>query len=170
MGKKARPGAGDVRIVLDGEEMVLTPSLEACMAISKMAGDSLVAGCQRCSRLDFEFICDVLAHGLNATSPALKKDLREKVYKTGVIAVSADALLFLRTIMNGGERPVDDEAATILDMIDRVAIALPDALGDYTPVLGELRAKLAAIIEEAGEETEDPLAENPSPSESSTAD
>jgi hypothetical protein len=106
---KTEPGAGDVPITLGGEELILVPSLEACRLISKMAGDSLANAIARCNRLDFEFIVDVVALGLSATSPKLKKEVEEKVWRTGVIQIAADCILFIRTIMNGGKRPDDEE-------------------------------------------------------------
>lgn len=101
------PGAGDVPITLDGEEFTLKPSLAACIGISSIAG-GLSQAVARCHQLNFDTVCEVICHGLNATSAANKKEVQEKVYKTGLIAVSADAILFIRTIANGGQRP-DDE-------------------------------------------------------------
>ena len=89
--------------------MVLKPSLDACLQISRMAGNSLELAIQRCARMDFEFICEIIALGLDATSPALKKEVREKVYLTGVINIAADCILFVRTIMNGGVLPKDED-------------------------------------------------------------
>lgn len=102
---KTEPGAGDVPITLCGEELILVPSLEACRTISKMAGDSLAQAINRCNRLDFEFVVEVVSLGLSATSPKLKKEVEAKVYETGLISISADCILYIRTVMNGGKRP-----------------------------------------------------------------
>jgi hypothetical protein len=165
----AEPGAGDVPIVLAGEDLNLSPSLDACRSISRMAGDSLGQAIARCNRLDFDFIVEVVALGLNATSPTLKKQIQDKVYQTGVIAIAADCILFIRTIMNGGKRPSEDAAAASLEMLDKVATMLPEGLDEHAGAIEALRGALVAKIEEAGQETEDPLAESGSPSENSTA-
>jgi hypothetical protein len=107
---KPEPGAGDVPITLDGEELSLVPTLEACRQISKLAGDSLAQAIARINRLDFEFVVEIVALGLNATSPQLKKEVAEKIYKQGLISVAADCILYVRTIMNGGRRPDLEEA------------------------------------------------------------
>jgi hypothetical protein len=102
---KPEPGAGDVPITLGDDELALVPTLEACRQISKMAGDSLTVAISRINRLDFEFVVEVVALGLNATSPQLKKEVAEKIYQQGLISVAADCILYVRTIMNGGRRP-----------------------------------------------------------------
>lgn len=103
------PGAGDVAITLCGQELMLQPSLEACMRISKMAGDSLAVAVQKVGRYDFDFIVELIALGVGATTPALKKEVQEKVYRTGVIHLVPECILFIRTIMNGGVLPNDEE-------------------------------------------------------------
>lgn len=105
---EAEPGAGDIPITLDGEEYVLKPSLAACIAISGIAG-GLNQAVQRCYQMNFETIVEVICLGLSATSGPQKREVGEKVYKTGVIHVAADAIHLIRTIANGGQRPKDEE-------------------------------------------------------------
>lgn len=106
---ETEPGAGDVPIMLAGEDLVLKPTAECCFAVSKLAGNSLIAAVERCKRLDIEFICEVVALGLSATSPALKKEIRNKVFLEGAITVAAECILFIRVIMNGGKMPPELE-------------------------------------------------------------
>lgn len=166
----AEPGAGDVPITLAGEQLTLVPSLEACRTISKLAGDSLGQAIARCNRLDFDFLVEVIALGLSATSPALKKQIQDKVYHTGVISVAADCILFIRTVMNGGRRPEEDESVASADLLERLVVSLPEeVVTEFGEMLERLHRVLAAKVEEAGEKAEDPLAESESRLESSTA-
>jgi hypothetical protein len=104
----AAPNAGDIPITLGGEEHVLKPTLEACIGISNLKG-GLTAAVARCHALDFDTICEIVALGLGATSGAQKKLIREGVYSAGLINVSTECILFIRTVANGGVRPVDDD-------------------------------------------------------------
>lgn len=161
--RKAEPGAGDVPLMLGGEEFILKPSLEACRAITKMAGDSLnVAAARVGERLDFEFIVDVVALGIGATSPHLKKDVAQRIYQQGVISVAADVILYIRTIMNGGRRPDEDDSGRTLDLLDRLLAYVPEGLEEQAKALLPFRDALVERIAEAGEEPADPLPVNPS--------
>lgn len=156
--RKNEPGAGDVPILLGGEELVLVPSLEACRAIAKMAGESLnVAAARVGERLDFEFIVEVVALGVGATSPHLKKDIAQRIYEQGVVSVAADVILYIRTIMNGGRRPDDDDAGRTLDLLDRLLAYVPEGLEEQAKALLPFRDALVNQIAEAGEEPADPL-------------
>lgn len=98
---EAEPGAGDIPIVLNGKELVLQPSLGACIAISAMAGGLNVAQ-QRCQQLDFGTICDVIAAGLGL-NPTQARALPEAVYKTGLIDLHAKCIDFIGVVANGGQ-------------------------------------------------------------------
>lgn len=169
MGKKnPQPGAGTVPIMLGGEQMELVPSLDACRQISHLAGNSLTAAVMRvCERLDFEFIVDVIALGLGATSPALKKEVAEKVYRDGVISLAADVGLYIRAVMNGGIKPEQDEYGLALDLLDRFSSSLPDGIDGAAQSVEQLRRALVDKMTEAEEEPADPLPETRSLSESS---
>lgn len=108
MADKPEYGAGDVPIMIDGQEKHLRPTLEACIAISKLNGGLAVA-IQKCGQLDFDMICEIVAHGLGATSGPQRKLIAEAVFKGGVISVSAACIEFVRTIANAGQRPADDD-------------------------------------------------------------
>lgn len=103
---EALPGAGNVHFELDGKPMELVPSLQACIAISGIAG-GLNAAIQRCLALDFETICAVITAGLNL-NPTQAKNLREAVFRTGLIDLSGPCIEFVHVVSNGG-RPVEDE-------------------------------------------------------------
>jgi hypothetical protein len=105
---KPAPGAGNVPIELDGEERVLTPSLRAATTLSRQAG-GLMGAVERCGRLDFDTIRSVIGLGLGLTEHG-SKDLPEKVYRTGLMALSGPAIRFLHILSNGG-RPIDPEEA-----------------------------------------------------------
>jgi hypothetical protein len=102
------PGAGNVPIRLLDKDYELKPSLEACMSVNKLAG-GLNAVIQKCANMDFETICDVICIGLSATSGPQQKEVQELVYRTGAINVAGDAIMFVRTVANGGVVPKDDD-------------------------------------------------------------
>lgn len=166
----SEPGAGNVPILLDGEELTLKPSLETCMRLSQLANNSLEQAVHRCLRFDFEFICEVISLGLDATSPALRKDVRDKVYRTGVINLAATAGLFIRVIMNGGRRPsVAQLALNAAAELANVAKGEKE-FEELMPSILALLESIRQIAEvEAGEDRADPLAESESSLENSTA-
>lgn len=100
------PGAGNVWIELDGKEHELVPTLQACMAISKIAG-GLNAAVQRCLQLDFDTICAIIIAGLSL-NPNQAKKVPEAVFKTGLIPLSGPCIDFINIIGNGG-RPIEDD-------------------------------------------------------------
>lgn len=111
MADEAAPGAGTIPITLTGEELKLTPSLEACIAISNMAG-GLTQAVARCHQMNFDTICEVICLGLGATSGPQRKQVKERVYETGLINVAADAILFIRVVANGGQVPKEEGDGT----------------------------------------------------------
>lgn len=101
------PGAGDIAVELDGKEMVLRPTLEACLAISKIAG-GLNAAVQRCVALDIDTIVSIVIAGLGL-NPNQAKKVPELVYKTGLIALSGPCIDFIHVVANGGRKIEDVE-------------------------------------------------------------
>ena len=101
-----QPGAGDVRIELDGKELVLRSSLEACIKISGLAG-GMHAAIQRCAALNFETIAEIIGVGLGA-NPNQMKQVREGVYRTGLIALHGKCIDFVHIVANGG-RPLPED-------------------------------------------------------------
>jgi hypothetical protein len=110
--KSPAPGAGNVEIVLvqNGEERThqLVPSLDACLKLSRMAG-GLAAAAERCNRLDFDTIVEVIATGMSVNPGQKEKIVAPAVYETGLIRLSGPCMLFLRVIANGGKLPDDNE-------------------------------------------------------------
>lgn len=102
----AEKGAGNVLIELDGKEMELVPTLQACMTISRIAG-GLNAAVQRCLNLDADTICQIITAGL-ALNPKQAQAVPEAAYKTGLIGLSAPCIDFINVVGNGG-RPVVHE-------------------------------------------------------------
>jgi hypothetical protein len=110
--KQASPGAGNVEIVLveQGKESthVLKPSLEACIHLSRISG-GLAAAAERCHRLDFDTVVEVIAAGLGVNPGQKERMVQPAVYETGTIRLSGPCVLFLRVIANGGRLPADDD-------------------------------------------------------------
>lgn len=92
---------GEVSIVLDGTEYTLRSSLSAAKGVSSLGGGYLgVLG--RLGVLDHDTYVAVVAFGLN------KKpiDVEEKVYRTGLPAITAAVSLYVTFLGNGG-KPVE---------------------------------------------------------------
>jgi hypothetical protein len=103
---KAEIGGGDVPIILDGRELLLKPSLEACIAISKMGSINEVFAHIR--SMHFETICQVIGIGIGANPRQREKDIPEAVYNAGIFAVSAAAMEYVHVIANGGKREEEE--------------------------------------------------------------
>lgn len=105
---KARLGAGNVEIELDGDTVVLRPSLRAAQAISRANGGVMEA-VAKVQRFDLDTITSVIALGMGSTGTNRREleDLAEKVYDTGVMDLAAPVIKFLSIIANGG-RPADE--------------------------------------------------------------
>lgn len=110
MSTKARLGAGDIEILLDGETVVLRPTLKACQAISRQA-DGVRGAIGRVLQYDFDAIVNVIGLGLGWEGKDLKV-LPEKVYRTGMTELAAPAIRYLNIVANGGriaDGEVEDE-------------------------------------------------------------
>ncbi len=96
-------GAGNVEIELDGEKMVLRPTLKAAQAISRQAG-GIMGAISAIGKFDIDVMSNVVALGLGLEG----KDARaipEKVYATGMMELSGPVTQFLSNLSNGG-RPL----------------------------------------------------------------
>lgn len=100
------PGAGDVKITLDGAEQVLKPSLGAALKLSRTGDDGPRRLGDRVLALNLEAIAFVIAAGLNIS---VDNDLTTKVYRTGAINLFGPCLRFLRIIHHGGREPINKE-------------------------------------------------------------
>jgi hypothetical protein len=103
---EAEPGSGNIEFELDGESMVLVPTLQACIDISNIAG-GLDAARVRCQQLDFDTICRVIIAGLTL-NPRQAKMIPDAVYKTGLIQLHGVCIDFIHVVGNGG-RPLPEE-------------------------------------------------------------
>lgn len=100
---KTLPGEGDVILTLDGEEVVLKPTLSACLTISRM-NNGIRNTLNRVMELDFDTLVKVIAAGIGKP---VTKELQEAVYKTGVYVVGTPVMRFITVINNGGRPPVE---------------------------------------------------------------
>lgn len=99
------PGSADVPIILDGEELSLKPTLEACLRISRLH-TSPYETANKIMAMDFDTITSVIAAGLRRT---VNKELQEKVFRTGIVNIRAELVSFIHIVNNGG-RPLEDES------------------------------------------------------------
>lgn len=106
-------GGGNVTIRLDGEEVILKPSLQAAQTISRQAG-GLAGAMQAVLKLDLDVVTTVVGLGLGyGGTKKPPQDLAEKIWRSGLTDASEGALasgciLFLRVLANGGQMPNDD--------------------------------------------------------------
>jgi Phage tail tube protein, GTA-gp10 len=114
-------GGGRIEIEIAGKTGYLEPSLEACIALDKMAGPGGLASlAERCRNLSFETICEVIGHGLVIDGNKLggqhkAKLLPKAVYEAGVINVAEKAMQFVGIVWRGGKELPDDEDDTESD-------------------------------------------------------
>lgn len=104
--QEAEPGAGNIAITLEGKELELVPTLQACMLISGIAG-GLHAAAQRCGMLDMDTICQVIKAGLGL-NPRQAQMLPKAAYETGLMSLSGPCIDFINVVGNGG-RPLPPE-------------------------------------------------------------
>lgn len=111
MNDKPTPGAGDVEIELDGETVVLKPSLDACITISRAGGGLYGQNTltDRIARADFDAMAAVIRAGLGLTGNAVK-NLDGQIYRTGLVNLIGPLTRFVMIVGNGGRpRPKDAE-------------------------------------------------------------
>jgi len=106
----AKINEGDVAIHLNGEEIVLRPTLKAMSAISSNGGLGKVR--QALVDQDFATVVSVILHGANMTGGSAGKQIPEAVYKNGFTTELLVGLLnFVGILANGGKPLPDDVAA-----------------------------------------------------------
>lgn len=106
MNDKPQPGAGDVEITLDGQKVTLKPSLDACLALSRIAGGLYGPGAlsERIRNFDLDAYVIVIRAGLSLTGNAVR-DLDQQVYRTGMVNLLVPLSAYIQILGNGG-RPV----------------------------------------------------------------
>lgn len=115
MGQKNRPatGAGDVQIELDGQTVMLRPSLEACQVVTGFPG-GLQGAIRACQEFSLDGMTTIIMAGLQ------KRDLSRKraeamVYEAGLFEIAPALIRFCTIVGNGGRPPArdtDDDEAT----------------------------------------------------------
>lgn len=103
----AKLGAGNVTIHLDGEDVVLRPTLKAAQNISRAKG-GIMAMVEAVSRFDLDAMVTVIAQGIGAEGREAR-ELPERVFTSGQADLVAPLINFLSILANGG-RPVDETA------------------------------------------------------------
>jgi hypothetical protein len=104
----AEPGVGDVQIELDDQgTVVLRPTYEACLAVSRIAG-GLTAAIMRCRNLDIETIVEIISIGVGANPSMRDRIVGPAVFRTGVINLAPACVRFIRIVANGGRPPPDE--------------------------------------------------------------
>lgn len=103
------PKSADIKVTLDGGEVTLRPTLEACLGISRLHNSPMVTA-GRITDMDFDTVLQVLAFGMGAEPD---KKLQERLFKTGLLTIRTALIQFVHVVNNGG-RPVavddvDDE-------------------------------------------------------------
>jgi hypothetical protein len=103
------PGSADIPLTLDGEEVFLKPTLDACLGISRLHNAPITTA-GKITDMDFDTILMVLALGLGVEP---NKKLQEKLYRTGVLFVRDPLIKFVHVVNNGGRPvftdPIDDD-------------------------------------------------------------
>lgn len=110
-----RPGAGNVRITIDGEAMELVPSYAAMAAINGRGG-GLRGVLDRITNLDADTIISVILVGLGYGPGGRRPpaDMNERIWRTGLLlstgGLANAAFDYVNILANGG-RPFDEESA-----------------------------------------------------------
>lgn len=101
------PGEGDVPLVLDGKDVVLRPSLQACLGISRLH-NSMQITLDKVLSMDMDTIVSIIALGLGQNPNA---KLQAAVYRTGLFGIRLHIVKFINIINNGGKavRDLEDE-------------------------------------------------------------
>lgn len=111
-------GAGNVKIIIDGEHLELVPSYAAMVACSARGG--LRGAMERILSLDAETIIEVvkvgLGYGPGQRPPA---DFAERIWRSGFTLSSGGianaAFTYVNVLANGG-RPTPEEAGVDADV------------------------------------------------------
>lgn len=105
----AKINEGDVLLHLNGDDIVLRPTLKALSAISSMGGLGKVR--QALVDQDFSTIVAVILHGANMTGGAAGKQVPDAVFKNGLNTELLVGLLNYVGILGNGGKPLPDDVA-----------------------------------------------------------
>lgn len=104
------PGAGAVAITLEGRDVQLVPSLEACLEIASRP-EGIEGTVARLMSLHFPTYCEVIGAGLVIDGNRLSNTLRQRelpktIFEAGMIQLQAACVTFCHIVANGG-RPLE---------------------------------------------------------------
>lgn len=105
----AKINEGDVTIHLNGDEIVLRPTLKALSAISSNGGLGKVR--QSIVDQDFSTIVSVILHGGNMTGGSSSKQVPDAVFKNGLTTELLVGLLTYVGILGNGGKPLPYDVA-----------------------------------------------------------
>lgn len=104
---KRNSGCG-ITVTLNGEQVVLRPTLRAAMLVNgRFNGFSNAL--QAVQRMDFDAIVFIIQAGAGVKGHAAKA-LAEKIFHAGIMSLIADAARFVIGLANGGRFDLDDGA------------------------------------------------------------
>jgi hypothetical protein len=105
----AKINEGDVTIHLNGDDIVLRPTLKALSAIS--SGGGLGKARQSIVDQDFSTICSIILHGANMAGVSAGKQIPDAVFKNGMSTELLVGLLNYVGILGNGGKPLPDDVA-----------------------------------------------------------
>lgn len=107
--KNFQPGAGNVEIVLGDDTLILKPTLNAALAISRTAG-GIRGAIDKVAAMDFDAITSVIRLGIGTEEAKRRKDLDRMIYENGLYdaqgEVMGKCIEFLSNLARGG-KPAD---------------------------------------------------------------
>jgi hypothetical protein len=106
----AELGAGDIVIKLNGEEVTLKPSLEACIHLTTdprglFGGEDSIYG--RIGKLDIGVMAKIIRLGLGIGASGVK-DLEQRMFTTGLDTLRDPLWDFIGAIATGGRKMETD--------------------------------------------------------------
>lgn len=114
------PGAGDVTIELGNEILVLKPTLQAGIAVSRQTG-GIRGAIEKVMALDLDAIVSIIRVGIGPKEAKRLVNLDQLIYENGFTdsqgALGAKLIEFLANIARGG-KPADDEDKEGQDSLD----------------------------------------------------
>lgn len=117
---KPEIGAGDLEIDLDGETVILKPTLECALALTRSEGGlytipGQVPGASvtdKLIRCDIDTMAMIVRAGLGLGASAVK-DLEGRIYRTGLTRMRNQLATFVGIIANGGKRPSEEPVEAV---------------------------------------------------------
>jgi hypothetical protein len=114
------PGSGNVELILGGEKLVLRPTLNAGMAISRQAG-GIRGAIDKVMAMDLDAIVGVVRLGIGPEEAKRVKNLDRLIYENGLMDAQGEVLgkcmEYLSNLARGG-RPADAMEVTEDDIVD----------------------------------------------------